>query len=232
MANTVLDYERYTEGIIMKSNEYITSSSAWSAWTVDNCTINPTTTAYSINDTWTTWTSTGNSTDAVWIRWTQMPNGQLIPRRYAIPQPPIVTREQRIITPAQAAELAQQQQLSLQEKLKKSAEAKARSEASLKEFLTPEQQRAWDENRAIFITGQSGKRYKIKEGFSHNFYEVDQDGKEVKSLCAHIDMNLCPVADNVIAQLLALRFNEAMIIKKANIIDLTKPERPLIQRSS
>lgn len=82
------------------------------------------------------------------------------------------------------------------------------------------------------MTGQSGKRYKIKEGFTHNFHEVDVDGKPLKEFCAHLTWEAkCNAIDNVIAQLLALKFNEAHIVKRANVWDLTQ-NRKCVQRSS
>lgn len=106
----------------------------------------------------------------------------------------------------------------------------AKAEATLLRLLTPEQEQSWRENRAIFVTSQSGKRFTIKEGMTHNFHEVGADNQLIREFCAHIAYDAkCPVIDNVIAQLLALRFNEEMILKTANIWDVQGAGRHMIQ---
>jgi hypothetical protein len=105
-------------------------------------------------------------------------------------------------------------------RMEKLAAANGRAETLLLEHLTEDQERPWREERAIFVTGQSGKRYKIKEGRFHNLYELDGDGKPITELCVHVEAN-CPDADNVLAQKFALECNEAVLLQRANKWDLS-----------
>lgn len=203
------------------------SSTAWYQWQ------NMSATAGTPSNVWRYWTDGTTTTtatvtmDATWATWNTTAY-QLTPQHQYVP----MTQERLAQLQAERKAAAAIRDAELAEQARKVASAKAKAEASLKEMLTPEQELAWVQNRHIFVTGQSGKRYKIKEGMTHNFFEVDVDGTPLKEFCAHLSWEAkCNVIDNVIAQLLALKFNEAHIVKKANVWDLTQ-NRKCVQRSS
>ncbi|MDH5626666.1 MAG: hypothetical protein OEY69_00090 [Candidatus Krumholzibacteria bacterium] len=211
------------------TNSAISPTQTWYGW--QTATGTSATTTSGTDQCWGTWTAdegTSAST-SVWTTW-QVTGSEIT---YAAP-----TQVGRMVAPtpeeiaAQQLRQAEAKRLADELEVKRQA-ARAKAEATLRELLTPEQEQAWQENRHIFVMGQSGKRYRIKEGMSHNFHEVTVDGVPIKEFCAHVDLSSrCNVIDNVIAQLLALKYNEAMIVKKANVWDVSRPERRVVQRSS
>lgn len=191
-----------------------TADLAWANWSSLGTTGSVTT----ASEVWQTWTyETGTGVSSAWYAWVVTPGGaSLIEQCTPVEQEMIrhVAEDvaRRVDAGRQRAEAAQQ-----------------KAEQLLREHLTPEQERAWQENRAIFVTGQSGKRYQIKEGHTHNVFEVDEAGRPVREFCVHVGFHV-PKADNVLAQKLALQFNEAELLRRANWWDLSQPGRPLVHR--
>lgn len=214
----------------------ITPTTAWRVWSAEYQTSGATTTWYQ----WTTGstTTTASVTDPVFAYWVDKVTGQRVP----LTTPVYRMYEHQPVqqTPEEVAE-ARRQLEARQAEQRAAAEARAaklkavndRAERTLRDHLTPEQERAWIENRHIFVTSQSGRRFKIRHGVTHNIKELDAQGREIRELCVHLNYGAnCPVADHVLAQVLGLKFNEAALLKKANIWDVTQPARPIVQRSS
>lgn len=205
----------------------------WKTWT------SSTTTATNVWPVWTQGspvaceiTATSSVTDT-WYQWTVIDG---IGVRVPVMRPVMYEAPRRVVTPEQAAQEERwRQQREAEAAQRRAAEAAVRKKAeqTLLTLLTPEQEKAWREERAIFVTSQSGRRFKIKEGMTHNFHELDEFGQAIKEFCVHVSYeSKCPPLDNVIAQLLGLKFNEAELIKLANIWDISRPKRTMIQRGS
>lgn len=99
--------------------------------------------------------------------------------------------------------------------------AKARDRAAklLQEQLTPEQ-RAELAAKGFFslqVISATGKRhYRINRGRSRNVQEVDPNGKVLKTICAHPQIQ-CPDEDTMLTQKLMLEACEPEFLKVANI---------------
>ena len=215
----------------------ITATNTWGYW---NETTTAATTTANTDTAWGYWCQQGTSdvegNCQVWYSWVSASDGVYNVKQYT--KPVQMSAEQAAALAKHAEEEKQRRERALEEMRKRQDEynarmaaAKERAEVLLLENLTEEQEKAWKQERAIFVTSQSGKRYKIKEGMAHNVFELDETGRPVKELCVHVGA-VCPNADNVLAQKLALEHHEDMFVKRANIWDLTKKHRPLIQSSN
>lgn len=199
------------------------STTAWTQWaTTDTETDDNSVYRYWVNQP-TSVTAT-ITTDATWGYWIHGQNQQSIRPMQLEPvlrTPEELAEQARHFEAARvASELArvgaiERYNLEQAERMEKQNAAKVKAEALLLAHLTEEQERAWREERAIFVTGQSGKRYKIKEGRTHNLFEVDEAGQAIVKFCVHVEAQ-CPDADNVLAQKLALQYNEVALMQRAN----------------
>jgi hypothetical protein len=162
-------------------------------------------------------TGTAAST-TVWRTWTNdtTTSGSYVITRQGY-QAPQLTPEQIAAAEQRQAEYVKAQ-AELQAKQKR---AKAKAEQLLVEHLTEEQEKAWKENRAIFVTAKSGRRFKIKEGRAGNIEEINAEGKSIRSFCVHVEPYNVPDADNVLAQKLALEHNEEALLRVANSHPIT-----------
>lgn len=98
---------------------------------------------------------------------------------------------------------------------KAAAEADVRAEELLRSLLTPEQIDNLEKQSAIIVKSEMGKQYRIKRGWSGNVEELDDSGKPIASYCAHPG-EVVPRADNMVAQLLMLKTQEAEFLRTAN----------------
>lgn len=174
----------------------------WRQWVTSN-----TSTARTTGTTWTAWCDTTTATtDTVTWAWT-------------VWQAPVEekkqNRAQRRLAQRQEAERQAEQRRLAQEAAAKAKAAQEKAEATLLAHLSPEQEQAWKENRAIFVTGKSGKRYKLDA--NGRAYEVDAQGKHLTSYCIHPDGEWrLPRADVILAKKLALEWHEAYFLRTAN----------------
>lgn len=201
----------------MATGTYYVRYNAWADW---NGTSATTATA----DTWTHWTadlgtssstaitvaSSGTTTGTYWFEWVGVQEQKRLSkaeRKQAAVEEQV--RRDRMVLAAKEQKV---RELELQ---RKRAIAEEKAEALLVSHLTPEQERAWKENKAFFVTSKSGKRFQIAKGHGGNLHEVDANGKKLARLCVHVDYQI-PAQDNCLAQVLALRFNEDALLKVAN----------------
>jgi hypothetical protein len=178
-------------------------------------------------------TTAGTSAGETWVQWTRDSASGVITMRPHVAVPvPALTPEQIAAYNAEQAQRQADYARIAKEAAEKKVKAQKRAEQLLLTHLTHEQEKAWKENKVLFITGQSGKRYKIRHGVAHNIWEVDEHGNHVKEFCVHIDHYGCPVEDNVLAQILGLRFNERATLRKANVWRCTRNGNVLIERAA
>lgn len=221
------------------------ATDTWTTWTTNAAT---TATVDITASTWRYWVDTGTSTTTgTWAIWTNastdVTTASITAPSYWVGWNEEVESKRLTKTERKAArkrqaeqEAAQRQRQQEWHRQQAAAEAKRkaaaeRAEQLLLSHLSEEQEKAWKEERAIFVTSQSGKRYKIKAGRTHNLFELNERGEPVKELCVHVQP-ACPNADNVLAQKLALEHNETLLLEKANVWDLTRPERPMLRRAA
>jgi hypothetical protein len=180
-----------------------TSSTAWSSWT--------TTTAMTTGDTsaWVVWCDDSTATTAgaatwMWAEW-QAPVAQKKQNR-----------AQRRLAQRQEAERQAEAARRAKEAEAKRLAAQAKAEATLLAHLSPEQEKAWRENRHIFVTGKSGKRYLVTE---HGAQEWDVAGNRMlRTFCNHV-IGAVPGPDAVLTRKLALEYNEPYFHRCANPSD-------------
>lgn len=177
-----------------------TNASIWRTW----------------NDTATTSWVTTNQT--IWTSWNTSASAVTIPiyAREAIVRPPPETAEQRAARYEREARAARERE-ELNRRLRAEREAAdRRAEALLRAHLTPEQQRQLVEKDWFLIDTASGKKYRINRGRSANVDVLDENGKVVRSLCAHPRENV-PDADTMLSQLLMLTHEEQDFLRMANV---------------
>ena len=96
--------------------------------------------------------------------------------------------------------------------------AKVRARKLLFGFLTDEQKREAEEFKRFHLTTRSGRRFRLHMGRGRhgNVKELEGD-KEVRSYCISPDDHTLPEEDALLAQLLALKHDEAEFVRVANI---------------
>jgi len=176
-----------------------------------------------IDTTWGCWANSTAATttagsSAIWRTWASdvTTSGSYVMQTQPY-RAPVLTPEQIAAAEQRHAELVKAQA----EHQAKQKAVKEKAERLLCEHLTEEQEQAWKENRAIFVTAKSGRRFKIKEGRAGNIEEINTEGKAIRSFCVHVEPHNVPDADNVLAQKLALEHNEEALLRVANSHPIT-----------
>lgn len=121
-----------------------------------------------------------------------------------------LTPEQELVQ-KKAAEVRKSQYAELAEA---KANAQLRAEALLIAALTVEQKKEYGKDKT-FTVWAAGKRYRIKEGRSHNIEELNSDGLKIATLCAH-PREFVPNFDTMLAQKLMLETVPDEFLRLAN----------------
>lgn len=162
---------------------------------------------YASNATWIG-DSTATTTITAWI-------GNTIP--YVPPpyqQLPEVSREQQAAIDALFEAQRQASYRHYEQQHAAQVSAGARAKKLLLMMLTKTQRAEFTEQGHFFVTGQSGRRYRVQRGRHGNIYELDASGKEVATLCAApLDV---PDEDAMLAQKLQIEHDEAAFLRVAN----------------
>ena len=91
-----------------------------------------------------------------------------------------------------------------------------RARRLLREWLSPEQRRQFDDEGRFEVVGsRTGKRYRIFSGTCANVYELDAMGEAVMGLC-FVPAGGLAMGDVMLAQKIALETCEAEALAKAN----------------
>lgn len=195
----------------MASVSYKTSPWQWTMTTTSSSTaqwLTTSTTSYSTSP-WE-WTYSYGSNTATFTSATQV--------WYEIEQQ---TEEER----AAAEEVRRQQQAEQARRAEENRLAQQRAETLLLEHLDETETERWKAKGEIHVRSQRGRRYCIRgDKRQHNIFELDESDTPVKELCVHISAE-CPLADNVLAQKLALEHAEDHLLEKANTWDLVGGRR-------
>ena len=185
----------------MPTNYFVTSP--WNDWAISSSTATSWT-----NNTWANWSGSTAATTGSYM--------------VTAPTPERLTPEQRAeqelrVARHEAARKVEQRRREL---------ASERAEQLLKTILTEDQWVSWERDKNFELITQSGRRYRIRRGVSHNVQLVEDDF-ETESLCAHPAISVwsedggllgkIPAEDVVVAQVLALRTDEEGFRRVANI---------------
>ncbi len=161
----------------------------------------------------TTGTATTWDTGTISLSDTALPRWELVtPRqtsgRPAAPPPPMPEVARQALLRQERARSAQ---------LRRTREAaEARAETLLGRFLDDAQRDSWT-REGFFDLRVGDKTYRLRRGMAGNI-DLLRDGTGVRhrTYCAHLPSEM-PVADNVLAQLLMLREDEASFLRLANV---------------
>jgi hypothetical protein len=185
------------------------TNSTWLTWTTPSYS-----TTASTDATWYTWTTTPEYTtdNVTWHKWTQPVEVQETLTEEEIQKRAAEQERMRLDNERRMAEYDAQRKL-LEEK-RKAADEKALQ--LLLDNLDDNQAEIYKRTGAIPVTGQSGKRYRIRKGTCRNVEEVDCKGCVIRHLCFHPKDSQIPVYDSMLTQKLMLELCEDMVGRVAN----------------
>ena len=186
--------------------EWTTTTSSNSTWFANS------TGSYTATSPWT-WTTTSTTTY----------NFHTVETRYIEPTPEEIEFERQLAIQRRAE---QERRVASQEaQRRQEAEAQQRAERLLLEHLDETETERWQAKGEIHGRAPRGRRHCIRgDKRQHNAFALDESGTPVKELCVHIDA-ACPLADNVLAQKLALEHAEDHLLAAANTWDLVGGRR-------
>jgi hypothetical protein len=183
---------------------YTTSAdSIWGYW--------GTTTAATTDYTWLSWTAGNTATTAdvniTWGDWNVIYRPTYV---YQSPAPRQRTPEE--IAAAEEARLHVEEQARIRRE--EQAAAVAAAERLLVENLNPYQRRRYRKHGHFDVRTRSGRRFRITRGWTHNVFELDHQGKRIKTYCIHPREKI-PDQDNMLAQKFLLEHDEATFLARA-----------------
>lgn len=123
-------------------------------------------------------------------------------------------------TSTRAALLNEEETLRIQseviERETKKAEALQRANDLLMMCLSGRQRSDWRKHSFFEVRSQSGKTFRITNGYSMNVHELDENGRAVRTHCIVPKGVEVPVPDQLLMQKLMLETNEAEFMRVAN----------------
>lgn len=192
----VVTYDPWGVWTSTSSSTPITVQYVWNSW------VNATSTSYVDNTS-----STQTFSVAVWDRWNRHPTQHSMRR---------LSQRGRDVFDARCESRAASPQRNRQR-----IEVIERAETILCEHLPVEEVVRYHENKCFYVRAMSGRRYLIDcKKRQHNVFQVDEQGNKLMEHCALVSDPYVPDADNALAQLLMLRFNEQRFLEVANTWDL------------
>jgi hypothetical protein len=89
-------------------------------------------------------------------------------------------------------------------------EIEKRAEELFLSFLDEEQRESYRKKKQVTVCAKSGRTYRINchHPAHGRIYELDKAGRDVASYCSHVPYGELPGADNLLAQWLAIKFDE------------------------
>ena len=197
------------------ANLYTTPDATWNQWTTTTAgTANATTTI--VWNAWVSDTTTASyqvtTTDATWSQWVVAGTGQYQPQGYQPYTPP--TAEQQDAWAREHAEVERK----ANEKAAERAAAVVKAKALLASMLDEQQRAQLERDKFFDFVSQTGRKMRIKShSQSMNVDELGEDGKRIRTLCAHPASYELPVEDHMVAQFLTLRHDEEAFLRVANV---------------
>lgn len=188
------------------------------------------TSASNTNDIiWHDWcdsTSASSATsDVIWAGWTSADSGSII---YSSPKTLQNLDQYRETEEQQQARLEHERQAQLEREQRRETarlereEAQRKAQELLRESLDKEQQEQLEKTKWFFVIGQSGKRYRIRDGWSGNVDELNEEDRIVATYCIHPQRHV-PVEDSMLIQKLMLEADEPCFLQIANKTTLHEP---------
>jgi hypothetical protein len=186
-----------TSGTVTSYDPGTTSGSVWYTWS------NSTTTS----GTWTTWSTGPTATVTIgpdaWSQWITSDVSYAPPSQQQLSPEAIAAEQARI---REAADARQRE--------REAAVVKAK--ALLASLLDEKQREQLERHRFFEFVSQTGRKMRMKHGHSRNIDELGDDGRRVRTLCAHPGQYDLVDEDHMVAQLLTLQHDEAAFLRVAN----------------
>ncbi len=207
-----------------------TTSSTWTVWNSGSTTATSVTS--STNVIWPLWVdgtgegatfTTTNLTGTVWLQWAGTGSNTTYIRQHELTEEEILRaaeRQRRYESERPAREAARiEEAAKADEQWKKQREEKAaadkRAEELLLRHLDAEQRESYAAEKAFHVVSATGKRYKIRNGWSGNVDEINEAGQAFMRYCIHPKIGV-PTPDNMLAQKLMLETREDDFRRIAN----------------
>lgn len=200
------------------TNDTTAATVVWKVWTAASGTTYTATTT--TDDCWVYWcnneSTTATTSDTCWREWNS--SYRPLPAKRVAPKPE--TEEEK------AARLAKQEAARI-ERERKAAEEAARKKAAeerahqlLLEYLPQEERERLQRDNVFHVIASDGTRYEVDpRRLAGNVAKLDAEGKRVERLCIHLHGDT-PLADNALAQKLALEADVRAFRNTANITQL------------
>lgn len=135
------------------------------------------------------------------------------------------TEEQQQARLDREEQFMREQEAARQVRLREKEEAQQKAEELLRETLEKEQLDQYEKTKWFFIISQSGKRYRIRNGWIGNIDELNEEDLIVATYCIHPQRRI-PIEDSMLTQKLMLEADEPRFLQIANKTTLSAP-RPL-----
>lgn len=99
-------------------------------------------------------------------------------------------------------------------------ECEARGRKLLREWLSPQQLAEYEANGYFDVTGgDTGRRYRIREGIATNVYEIDAAGRPLAGWC-FVPKGDLVAGDVILAQKICLESDERGVLAIANNFEI------------
>lgn len=99
--------------------------------------------------------------------------------------------------------------------------AKERARELLLSFLNEEQRKSFEANGTFRVVSNKGNIFEITSRRMHNIYVLDLQGRRVHEWCVTLQYEDVPLCDVLLAQKMALEFDEDDLKKHSNITELS-----------
>lgn len=173
------------------------------------------------NGSYSVTSSSSTCSTSVWLHWNAgwLYQGDLRPARMyqadPRPAPALVTPEEAATRRRIQAEDNARRAEANQRIQAEARQADEKARKLLVECLSPEQRASFEQHGYFDVQIADGRRFRIKKGWSHNVFELNAEGKPLRSLCAH-SREAVPEFDNMLAQKLWLEIDPDRFLQVAN----------------
>ena len=186
------------------------ANAVWNTWTTTTAS-NVTSGTFSTDAIWHSWTDgTGTSTDditatndGIWRIWVD--GVEQAPVAWGSPNPLRALKERL-------------------QRRRKQRGIRESANRLLQSILTDDEWQEWRRYESVRIVGSEGGVYEVGVGWGGMLFKIGIDGEPEKKLCCHPPSSY-PTADRVATMILALRADEAEVIRKANVHHFSDNEK-------
>lgn len=181
----------------------------WFHWTDTSTTTNIAITYDTKEYVWHEWVNASNSTTSNWYKWNDR-DVQVAKIDSRIAEEIRIGNERN-----RRIRALRYRQIGV---LRKKAEERA--EQLLLSLLDKDQTEEYRKHGTIHVNSQHGRRYCLTNRKHHSVFEVNEKGERVREVCTVARNYDIPVADDMAARLLGLKYNEDYVLEHSYQTDL------------